>query len=92
MSRRIAMDRLLAAIHGVHALGESVACVDRLRSDLWISEDRASQAAAVRGCLSCPALTSCRTYIDVYPETSGVWAGQVMQESEEVGEPAPTTR
>ena len=91
MNRRVALDRLFSAINGVHALGESVPCVDRLRSDLWISEDRASQAAAVRGCLSCPALTSCRTYIGLYPETSGVWAGQAMQDLEEVGEPAPTS-
>jgi hypothetical protein len=67
-----------------------VPCVDRLRRDLWISEDRASQAAAVRGCLSCPALASCRSYVDQFPEKAGTWAGQTMP-AEEVGRPPLAT-
>lgn len=75
-ARLVALDRLTAAIYRLREDGEQVPCVDPERGNLWLSEQREEQEAAIHGCKSCPALTACRRYIEEFPESAGTWAGK----------------
>jgi hypothetical protein len=75
--RALAHSRLMATILQLREDGEAVPCVKRDRAYLWVSEDPAEQEAASLGCVDCPALEACGSYVAEWPERSGVWAGRV---------------
>lgn len=57
--------------------GRSVPCVNPKLSAWWLSEDVEVQEAAALACTTCPALGVCRTYVDEWPESGGVWAARI---------------
>lgn len=42
----------------------------------WTSDDPDDQHEAALACRFCPVLADCRDYINEFPESAGVWAGQ----------------
>ena len=52
--------------------GVSVPCLDHRA--IFSAGDTASQHAAAKACLACPAFASCAAYIADYPEPAGTWA------------------
>jgi hypothetical protein len=71
------LNRLFAAIQHATDGGEVVPCLIRERSHLWLSEKPDEQQSAALGCLDCPALQACRSYVTEWPERSGVWGGRI---------------
>ena len=70
------LQKLTDDIHGAAEAGLRVPCLSRHRH-LWTSDERAEQDVAASMCLACPALASCRTYADKFPEPAGVWGGRL---------------
>jgi hypothetical protein len=53
--------------------GQVVPCLGH--RDTWTAADAATQKAAARACLDCPALDACAAYVTAHPEPTGTWAG-----------------
>ena len=63
----------------MEAVGDSsaVPCIEDPEGG-WTSDVPAEKDAAAQWCLACPVLAQCAAYVEAWPETGGVWAGQQM--------------
>lgn len=76
-TRSEALLELMSVLFAHQEAGERIPCLVPSISDRWLSEDYDEQEAAALGCSTCPALTTCRRYVEEHPEPCGVWAGIV---------------
>lgn len=75
--RSEALLELMSELFAHQEAGERIPCLVASITARWLSEDREEQEAAALGCSTCPALTTCRRYVEEHPEPGGVWAGIV---------------
>lgn len=63
---------LIARLGSLARSGAVVPCL--AHRTIFRASDTASQHAAPRACLTCPAFAPCAAYITAHPEPAGTWA------------------